>query len=525
VVYNYINRVVRGRKIGECIFFQGGTAYNDAVAAACAAVTGKEIIVPPHNGVIGAIGAALLARDKMAASHAVRAAGDLPEIDLPDAATDDGVYVATRPDDDVPQMTLSQSQFRGYDVSKVNYALREFTCKGCSNACQIQEFTVEGKKTYWGDKCSDRYRKQAKTDTKPVIDDLMAMREQWLFDDSDLPAVPAGAQTVGIPLAMWAWEQLPFWRLLLVEMGYEAVLSEPTNKRIIQAGLDSVVAEPCFPIIAAHGHVANLMEKGVDHILMPNIISLEADADAPKSLLCPWHQTLPFVIRRAPALREAGKRFLTPMIRLREGRASVTRQLQTYFAPLGVAKGRVGRAAAAAFAAQDAFNAKLIAAGAEALAQLDAAGQTGIILVGRPYNIHDSGVNLSVARKLRDNYGVNCIPMDCLPTDGMSADDINDNMYWELGRRIIATAKIVGQRPNLHIIYITNFKCGPDSFIKHFVGEASGKPFLTLQFDGHSNDAGMMTRCEAYLDSKGILRPWRQEQLAGNIGTDPSFTR
>jgi predicted nucleotide-binding protein (sugar kinase/HSP70/actin superfamily) len=86
-------------------------------------------------------------------------------------------------------------------------------------------------------------------------------------------------------------------------------------------------------------------------------------------------------------------------------------------------------------------------------------------------------------------------------------------MFWDLGRRVIAASKIVGRHENLHIIYITNFKCGPDSFIKHFIRTASGKPFLTLQFDGHSNDAGMMTRCEAYLDSKGILRPWRKEAV------------
>ncbi len=515
VVYNYINRVVRGRKIGECIFFQGGTAYNDSVAAAFAAVTGKEIIVPPHNGVIGAIGVALLARDKMTASDTVRADGELPTIDVPDDGSANGAYTASKPAADVPQMDLPQSQFRGYDVSQVDYALREFTCKGCSNTCQIQEFNVEGNKTYWGDKCSDRYRKQAKTSNKPVIEDLMAMRTEWLFDESDLPAVADDAETVGIPLMMWAWEQLPFWRRLLAEMGYKTVLSDQTNKHIIEAGLHSVVAEPCFPIIIAHGHVTDLMDKGVDRILMPNIISLEAAYEgATKSLLCPWHQTLPFVARSAPALKQAAELFLTPMIRLREGRASVVRQLQGYFATLGIAKGRTKRAAAAAFAAQDSFDAKLLAAGQTALAALDATGQTGIVLVGRPYNIHDNGVNLSVARKLRDNYGVNCIPMDCLPTGGMSVEAINTNMYWELGRRIIASAMIVGRKPNLHIIYITNFKCGPDSYIKHFVREASGKPYLTLQFDGHSNDAGMMTRCEAYLDSKGILRPWRQQQAA-----------
>jgi predicted nucleotide-binding protein (sugar kinase/HSP70/actin superfamily) len=82
-------------------------------------------------------------------------------------------------------------------------------------------------------------------------------------------------------------------------------------------------------------------------------------------------------------------------------------------------------------------------------------------------------------------------------------------MYWQSGRRILAAGKLVARYPNLHIISITNFKCGPDSYIKHFLGDACKKPFLSLQFDGHSNDAGTLTRCEAYLDSKGMLRWWR----------------
>jgi predicted nucleotide-binding protein (sugar kinase/HSP70/actin superfamily) len=82
-------------------------------------------------------------------------------------------------------------------------------------------------------------------------------------------------------------------------------------------------------------------------------------------------------------------------------------------------------------------------------------------------------------------------------------------MFWVMDGRFWRPA-VLSRYPNLHIIYITNFKCGPDSFLKGFIGAASGKPFLALQFDGHSNDAGMMTRCEAYLDSKGILRWWRQ---------------
>ena len=509
VVYNYINRVVRGRKIGESIFFQGGTAYNDSVAAAFAAVCGKEIIVPPHNGVIGAIGVALLAREKANASPAP--AGDEAE------AKRLGTYVA----DVEAKPHAHRSRFRGYDMSRVKYSLREFTCKGCSNACQIQEFNVEGEKTYWGDKCSDRFRRRAKASQKPVIDDLFALRMELLLDESALPPVATDATTVGIPMTMFAWEHLPFWRTLLAGCGYRTVLSDQTNKRIVEAGLRTSVAEPCFPIIVAHGHVADLIDKQTDRILLPNIVSQETRWMDNESYLCPWHQTLPFVIRQAPGLRDHADRFLTPTVRFREGRENLSKQLQAFFGPLGIARKTVARAVTAGFEAQDAFARQIAQAGEDALATLEESGAIGIVLVGRPYNLHDAGVNLSVARKLREHYGVNCIPLDFLPTADVNVRDVNENMYWSLGRNVLAAAKIVGQHENLHIIFITNFKCGPDSFIKHFVRSASGKPFLSLQFDGHSNDAGVMTRCEAYLDSKGILRPWRGQEAGARRAEQP----
>ena len=506
VVYNYINRVVRGRKIGQCIFFQGGTAYNDSVAAAFAAVTGKQIIVPPFNGVIGAIGAALLARDKMLAGGAE--AGAL------------GTYVSDLEDPAAP----ADSRFRGYDMSQVDYTLREFTCKGCTNACQIQEFTVESEKTYWGDKCSERFRQRVKATRKPVIDDLFALRQELLLDESALPAVDDGARVVGIPRTMFAIESMPFWRTFFTHCGFKTVMSDATNKKTIQAGLDCVVAEPCFPIIVAHGHVAELAARDdVDYIFVPNMISCETPWMDTESHLCPWHQTIPFVMRFAPPLERHAGRFLSPQLRFREGRCAVAKALRQYLKPLGIGRKTVGQAAAAAFQAQDAFRVAIFEAGREAMETLAVTGEMGIVIVGRSYNVHDTGVNLSVARKLRDHYGVNCIPLDIFDTDAIDVRPVNDSMYWELGRRVLAVAMIVAKHPNLHIIYITNFKCGPDSFIKHFVRRASGKPFLTLQFDGHSNDAGMMTRCEAYLDSKGILRPWRRDrQPAFQLAQEPA---
>jgi predicted CoA-substrate-specific enzyme activase len=519
VVYNYINRVVRGRKVGECVFFQGGTAYNDSVAAAFAAVLGQEIIVPPHNGVMGAIGAALLAREMAQAGQTTGPARRVDELEgeyVGAAEEAEGEPVAAGAAASAQQRpeAVSGSRFRGYDLSQVDYSLREFTCKGCSNRCVIQEFTVEGEKTYWGDKCSDRFRKRSKADNPAVIEDLFDLREQLLEDESGLPTPGADALRIGIPRAMFGLDYLPFWRAFWRHLGFATIVSEPTNRQTVTAGIDHVVAEPCFPVIVAHGHVAALLAGESDYIFLPNIISAETPWMETESHLCPWGQTLPFVIRRVPAFEPQMHRLLTPRVAFRDGPAAVRKGLAPLCEELGVPGKLIRPALDAAYDAQRRFRETYLQAGREALATLQRTHQPGIVLIGRPYNVHDAGVNLSIARKLRDFYGVNCIPIDAMDLDDVDVRDINRNMYWSYGRKLIAAAKVVGENDHLHIIHISNFKCGPDSFIKHFIRTAGGKPFLSLQFDGHSNDAGVLTRCEAYLDSKGILRPWRTDKAA-----------
>ena len=119
------------------------------------------------------------------------------------------------------------------------------------------------------------------------------------------------------------------------------------------------------------------------------------------------------------------------------------------------------------------------------------------------------GVNLDIATKLRKYYGANVIGLDFLDLDETAGEACSDSMFWSHGAKILAAAAFARDNPRLHIVYITNFKCGPDSYIKHFTREAAGAPLLVLQFDGPGNDAGYMTRCEAYLDSKGILRCYK----------------
>ena len=464
IALNYLNRVVRGRKIGNVIYFQGGTAYNDAVTAAFASLLGKKITVPPYNGVMGAVGMALIARQW----H---------------------------------QATGAASRFRGYDLHKLQLATRDFVCKACSNLCDMKEFTIEGQKSFWGDKCSDKFRKPSSTGRKPVIEDLFAYREKLL---ESLPTATGATFKVGLPRAMSMLERLPFWKRYFAELGIETVLSPVTDPRISAAGIDMAVAQPCYPVQVAHGHVQALVEAGVDYILIPNMADAESGGDSCASHYCPWNQTLPWVLRSAPVLEPHQHKFLIPTLHFQLGPEQVKKALAETMRRVGVKRRASDAAVEAAYRAQREFQDALLAAGQRAIEILEETGEPGLVLAGRGYNIYDRGVNCDIPRKLRHRYGANVIPLDFLVTGREPVAD--DNMFWISGRKILEAARVTASKPNLHMVYITNFKCGPDSYIKHFAREAAGAPLLILQFDGHGNDAGYMTRCEAYLDSKGILR-------------------
>ena len=493
IAFNYLNRIVRGRHIGDVIYFQGGTAYNDAVAAAFAGILGKTITVPPYNGVMGAIGMALIARDRY------RAGGG-----------------ATR--------------FRGYDLGRLEQQTRDFVCRACANECSIREFTIEGQKSFWGDKCSDRYRKPFRAARRPVVEDLFECRDRLLEEITgepiDAPRGPVpGKISVGLPRAMSTIERYPFWHAYLTGIGVHPVLSRPTDRRIAGEGIELAPAQPCYPVQVAHGHVQALFDLGVDYVLVPNMLDSESNEDSScVSHSCPWTQTLPYVLRSAPRLEGVGSRILAPSLHFQMGPEHIRKALGPLSARLGAKRRVSDRAVDAAFAAQRRFQERQLEAGKRALAILDETQEPGLVLLGRAYNLYDRTVNCDIPRKLRAYYGANVLPLDFLVTGRELVDGPGDNMYWTSGRRMLEAARLVASRSNLHIVYITNFKCGPDSYIKHFTRQAAEAPLLVLQFDGHGNDAGYLTRCEAFLDSKGILRCY-PDQAATTAQTDAAITR
>ena len=200
---------------------------------------------------------------------------------------------------------------------------RDFVCKACSNYCDIKEFTIEGQKSYWGDKCSDKFRKPSTTGRKPVIEDLFAYREKVIEELAAHPAPAAGPRLrVGIPRAMSTFDRYPFWHRYFTELGIEvgAVAADrPQDRR--RRHRDWRWRSPATRCRWRTATRCRCSNQGVDYVLVPNMLNAESD-ESPACIahFCPWNQTLPYVLRSAPQLEEHRHKFLSPTLHFQLGR-------------------------------------------------------------------------------------------------------------------------------------------------------------------------------------------------------------
>ncbi len=494
IVQNYINRVVAGKKIGENIFFQGGVAFNKAVVAAFEKYLNKKITVPPHHDVTGAIGMALIAMRHMKAQK--------PEVRSQESEK-------------------SLTTFKGFALSKLPYDISSFECKGCPNVCEINRVKISGEKDYlfYGGRCEKYDVRKKKTSQLP---DLFAFREEMLWKEHENRKANSTLNTqcakykIGIPYVFFFHDYLPFWTALLWEMGFDVEVSPKTNRQIVNLGLERVLAEACFPVKIAHGHVEYLIARDVAAIFLPSFINLNTPDDKlERGFACPYTQTIPYISKVA----FDGIKIIAPVINLRRGMKVLVDEITRAFKPFGIKKSLISRAIDIAQKSQDRFNAAIKEKGIEVLSALK---ENALILIGRSYNALDSGVNLELPKKLGE-LGVLSIPFDFLPLEEYTIDNEWPNMYWRSGQRILKAAKFLRENKKLYGIYIGNFLCGPDSFIlKYFKKEMGKKPFLHLEIDEHSADAGAITRCEAFIDSIGNKKEEGERSIEGKKTVHPS---
>ena len=323
-------------------------------------------------------------------------------------------------------------------------------------------------------------------------------------------------RVIGIPRVLHFYELLPFWTAFFDELGFGVVLSETTNPRLIYRSVENVVAETCFPVKVVHGHILDLMDKGVRQIFLPSIINMPRQhPDHGENYYCPLSQGLPYIARSAISIDPEQVRFLEPYFHFQHEPRHLLREMIRFGKELGAKPAEVEKALAAAWTAQQAFERRCRQRGREILPALTG-DPRAVVILSRPYNGCDPGLNLGLPRKLRD-MGVLAIPQDFLDVEQSPAMPELTGMYWKSGQRILAAAELIKKYDHLHAIFITNFKCGPDSFIAHFLRHRmEAKPYLQLEVDEHSADAGVITRCEAFFDSLERKPTVRHEEAEEN---------
>lgn len=485
IVYNYLNKVVEDRKIGNKIFFQGAVAFNKGVVAAFEKVLGKSVIVPPHHEVTGAIGAALLAKEEI----------------------------------------KGETRFKGFDLVKLNYSIRAFECKGCPNQCEIHQVTIDGGKPYYyGGRC-ERYELDHRKAPSHIPNLTLEREEKLLSYVKPVEGDFSESKVIGIPRILQFYEWLPLFATFFQELGYKVIISPPTSKQIIKKGCELTPAEPCFPIKIAIGHVNALLELGVKNIFLPQITDLPPEH--PKlevGKVCPYVQSVPWISPASIKFSELGANLLTPVLHLGRKGVILNEELKNLANLLGESVEKVKKAWKLGEEAQKDFHNWLKRRGKEILENFK--DQIILVIIGRPYNAFDPGANLGIHYKIR-KLGLVGLPVDMLPLEEIKDLSFLDGMYWEYGQRFLLAAQFIRETPNLFPIYFTNFSCGPDSFIEHFFEDILGdKPFIEIEVDEHSAEAGVVTRLEAFVDSiKNKVKYYGPPELFEITRAHPSENR
>ena len=494
---NYLSKTVENRPLEGKLVFTGATAKNHALAAAFAAECGREVFIPAHPELTGALGAALMART----FH-----------------IEEGQATKT---------------LRGLDHLN-EYTIEKKACRAqCRHEhnCQLDMIRfIDGSKFIYGDRCG-RFSGLEKKNQTGELPDYQKIRED-IFREAAGEPLANGIQ-VGIACSGLYHELFPFWAAFFRSLGAKVVLSGKSSEEILEQGKMHLAAEMCYPIEVLVGHYRELMNKEPDYIFIPEVVDLEPlpwAADWPRSLSCPLLMMIRGVVVHSLNIPE--DKVLHAQLNYREGPARIKEQL------LPAAKKLLGenfshaayqRALDEGYGAQKKFQLAIQEEGRRIIEGLGAYPDAIVTLIlGRSYTLYDSFVSkdlMSYAAKL----GMVALSQDFLLEylcgwyegrykstflDPLRADferymkqkmDHMDNIYPAQLQHMLSAAlaaQFFNERaeqsslPQLHLVLQDPFRCGPNSMLRHFLDNVSG--YLRLTLDEHTAAAGMITRLEAF---------------------------
>lgn len=454
---NYINRVVGNRFYNtKKIVFQGATARNKGLVAALEQVTGAEVIVSPFCHVLGAYGAAMLAKERI----------------------------------------TKKSSFAGLTIPDVK--IKELNCRGCENNCKITVVNLGGKKISWGYMCG---REPDSAPKGKIPNPAFEIRKELLKEYQPREDISKRPHFKMPALPLFE-EYLPFWREVGKASGLDVEVYYPKDDEIKRELNNIGTGDFCYPIKVAMA-CANIMINRFrdDKILIPYLIQEEKDDSIrPRSLYCPFVTSMAAFYR---AETYAGRVF-TPVIDLSKGISWQAKVLGGLFKALGlrhISRSKIEEAIEKGILELKKYRKRIIEKGRLILDE-KGRDEKVIVILGRPYNLYHKILNLGIP-ELIESLDYRVVSMDIIPETITNEDVVRlyPDMYWYQGQRILKKALTISKRPNMFPLVISNFSCGPDSFLLSYFEEISrDKPYLILEMDEHGSATGYQTRIEAFLD-------------------------
>jgi predicted nucleotide-binding protein (sugar kinase/HSP70/actin superfamily) len=367
-----------------------------------------------------------------------------------------------------------------------------FTCGACPMRCSIDRFEVAGRRFPFGGRCSlfeSVWKRRARI--KPARD-LVQERAKCLFGTGQLsadsgrgPEQACAHPAVGLPRALTTHSLYPLYSTFFAQLGVETVLSGVDGRGDLKS-----YSSFCFPAQVAHGAVLDLARRGIDPIFLPHVLRMPQSNPCRDSYLCPVTQAGPYFLAKAfPEVR-----LLAPLLDFTHGYEASPELMEMVAREWGCGRAEVEQAWSEAVRAQREVELSLQKLGQEALREAIVSGRPTVLLAGRSYTAYTPEVSQSIGKKIC-SMGVATIPADCLiPVE-------RGPMVWHFSNQILNALALVQQHPNLFLVLVSNFSCTVDAFTHAQVAsEIGSKPFLILEIDAHTADAGVQTRLEAFLD-------------------------
>ena len=476
IIKNAIQKVMKVRDVktlGKNIVVQGGTFYNDAVLRSFELIVGRNVIRPDIAGLMGAYGVALLALEQYNANL---------------------------------NMEYRSTILKSEELDSLNIKISHVRCKGCENNCLLTINTFEnGKKFVSGNRCEKGAGNQ--NENKINLPNVYKYKYERLFGYEPLSEEEANRGTIGIPRVLNMYEDYPFWFTFLTKLGFRVIISEKSNRKTYEKGMESMPSESvCYPAKLAHGHIMSLINQGINTIFYPCIPYSRREYDSSDN-----HYNCPIVISYSEViknnvedLRSDKIKYINPFLPIDDIKnlVKVVYSLDC-FKEYKFTKKELKEAAECAEAEYQKFKQDVRNKGKEAIKYIKDNNLRGIVLAGRPYHV-DPEINHGIDT-LITSLGLAVLSEDsiCEPHNGVSKK-LRVVDQWVFHSRLYAAAEFVGKHDFLEMIQLNSFGCGVDAVTTDQVEEilkSYDNMYTLIKIDEINNLGAIRIRVRSLLAS------------------------